>query len=97
VDLTFGVGYGDDLDHVRNVIEQVLDEDDRILDDPSYTIAVAELADSSVNFAVRPWVRSSDYWPVFFALNEAIKKRFDKEGISIPYPQQDVYIHQVAG
>jgi small conductance mechanosensitive channel len=97
VDLTFGVGYGDDLDHVRNVIEQVLDEDDRILDDPSYTIAVAELADSSVNFAVRPWVRSGDYWPVFFALNEAIKKRFDKEGISIPYPQQDVYIHQVAG
>jgi small conductance mechanosensitive channel len=97
VDLTFGVGYGDDLDHVRNVIEQVLDEDDRILDDPSYTIAVSELADSSVNFAVRPWVRSGDYWPVFFALNEAIKKRFDKEGISIPYPQQDVYIHQVAG
>ncbi len=97
VDLTFGVGYGDDLDHVRNVIEQVLDEDDRILDDPPYTIAVSELADSSVNFAVRPWVRSGDYWPVFFALNEAIKKRFDKEGISIPYPQQDVYIHQVAG
>ena len=97
VDLTFGVGYGDDLDHVRNVIKQVLDADDRILDDPSYTIVVAELADSSVNFAVRPWVKSDDYWPVFFDLNEAVKKRFDKEGISIPYPQQDVYIHQAGG
>jgi small conductance mechanosensitive channel len=97
VDLTFGVGYGDDLDHVRNVIKQVLDADDRILDDPSYTIAVAELADSSVNFAVRPWVKSGDYWPVFFDLNEAIKKRFDKEEISIPYPQQEVHVHQVAG
>jgi len=96
VDLTFGVGYGDDLDHVRTVIRQVLDADKRILAEPSYTIAVAELADSSVNFAVRPWVNSSDYWPVFFDLNEAIKKRFDKEQISIPYPQQDVYIHQVA-
>ena len=97
VDLTFGVGYGDDIDHVRSVIKQVLDADDRVLRDPAYTIAVAELADSSVNFAVRPWAKSSDYWPLVFDLNEAIKKRFDKEGISIPYPQQDVYIHQVTG
>ena len=69
--------------------------DDRILDDPPVTIAVSELADSSVNFVVRPWVRTSDYWGVFFSLTEAIKKRFDEAGISIPFPQQDVHIHKV--
>ena len=96
VDLTFGVSYRDNLDHVRNVIKQVLDADSRVLAEPSYTIVVAALADSSVNFAVRPWVKRDDYWPVSFDLTETIKKRFDSEGISIPYPQQDVYVHQVA-
>ncbi|MGD9407635.1 MAG: mechanosensitive ion channel [Gammaproteobacteria bacterium] len=97
VDMVIGVGYGDDLDNVRRVLEEILKEDERVLEDPAPTIGVLELADSSVNFAVRPWVKSADYWPVYFALHEKVKKRFDKEGISIPFPQQDVHIHQVAG
>jgi len=97
VDMVFGVGYGDDLDKVRRVIEDVLKSDDRILDDPATTIGVLELADSSVNFAVRPWVKTADYWPVYFDIHENIKKRFDQEGITIPFPQQDVYLHQVSG
>jgi small conductance mechanosensitive channel len=96
VDLTVGVSYGDNLDKVREVISGIVAADDRILVDPGPTIAVSELADSSVNFAVRVWVNGSDYWPVFFDLNETIKKRFDEEGISIPFPQQDVHVHQVA-
>ena len=95
VDLTVGVSYSDNLDKVREVISGILAADDRILVDPGPTIAVSELADSSVNFAVRVWVNGSDYWPVFFDLNENIKKRFDEEGISIPFPQQDVYVHQI--
>lgn len=97
VDLVFGVGYGDDLDKVRRVIGQVLAEDERVLKEPEATIGVLELADSSVNFAVRPWVKTADYWPVYFDINEKIKKRFDDEGITIPFPQQDVYLHQVSG
>ena len=94
VDLVAGVSYSDDIDKVRKVLEIILDEDERVLKDPAPTIGVLELADSSVDFAVRPWVRSSDYWGVFFDLQEKIKKRFDAEGISIPFPQQDVHLHQ---
>jgi len=97
VDMVIGVGYGDDLDKVRRVISEVLKEDQRVLAEPEVTIGVLELADSSVNFAVRPWVKTSDYWPVYFDLHENIKKRFDQEGITIPFPQQDVYLHQVSG
>jgi len=94
IDIVAGVSYGDDLDKVKNVLRDILESDDRILKDPPPIIGVLELADSSVNFAVRPWVRTGDYWDVFFALQEGIKKRFDEEGISIPFPQQDVHIHQ---
>lgn len=96
VDMVFGVAYGDDLDKVRQVITQVLSEDDRVLAEPEPVIGVLALADSSVNFAVRPWVKSADYWAVYFDLHEKIKKRFDQQGITIPFPQQDVYLHQVA-
>ena len=78
---------------MRKTIRELVDTDERILKDPECVIAVSELADSSVNFVVRPWVNTADYWNVKFDLTEAIKKRFDKEGISIPYPQQDVHIH----
>ena len=71
-----------------------LQADERILDDPACTIAVSALADSSVNFVVRPWVKTADYWGVMFDLTEAIKKRFDKEGISFPFPQQDVHLYK---
>jgi len=96
VDLVVGVSYGDDIDKVRKELQDLVAADDRILDDPAVTIAVSELADSSVNFVVRPWVKTADYWGVYFDLTEAIKKRFDEVGISIPFPQQDVYIHNVA-
>jgi small conductance mechanosensitive channel len=94
VDIVAGVSYGDDLDKVRSVLEDILSGDDRILEDPAPTIGVLELADSSVNFAVRPWVKTGDYWDVFFATQESIKKRFDAEGISIPFPQQDVHVYK---
>lgn len=94
VDMVVGVSYDDDLDKVRSVLEDLVAADDRILDDPAVTIAVSELADSSVNFVVRPWVKTADYWGVMFDMTEAIKKRFDKEGISFPFPQQDVHLYK---
>ncbi len=95
VDLVVGVSYSDDLDKVRKELEDLVAADERILDDPAVTIAVSELADSSVNFVLRPWVKTEDYWGVYFGLTEAIKKRFDEVGISIPFPQRDVHIHNV--
>ncbi len=94
VDIVVGVSYADDLDKVRHVLESILSEEPRILAEPAPTIGVLELADSSVNFAVRPWVNTVDYWDVYFATQERIKKRFDAEGIAIPYPQRDVHLHQ---
>ena len=96
VDMVVGVSYSDNLDKVAATIKELVDADERILKDPECMIAVSELADSSVNFVVRPWVKAADYWGVKFDLTEAIKKRFDEEGISIPFPQQDVYLHQVS-
>ena len=96
VDLTIGVSYDDNLDQVRATLQEIVKADQRVLTDPECVIAVSELADSSVNFVVRPWVQTEDYWAVYFGLTEAIKKRFDAEGISFPYPQQDVHIHQTA-
>lgn len=94
VDFVFGVAYGEDIEKVKTVIEDVLSKDERILTDPPVTIGLLELGDSSVNFAVRPWVKTADYWNVYFAVNEAIKKRFDAEGITIPFPQRDVHMYQ---
>jgi small conductance mechanosensitive channel len=93
VDMVFGIGYGDDIDHAKKVIMDVLAKEERILKDPSTTIGVVELADSSVNFAVRPWVKADDYWNVYFNLTENIKKDFDAQGISIPFPQRDVHMY----
>jgi small conductance mechanosensitive channel len=94
VDLVIGVSYSDDLDKVRSTITELVNADSRILKVPECQIAVSELGESSVDFVVRPWVNSADYWEVKFAVTEAIKKRFDKEGISIPFPQRDVHIIQ---
>lgn len=94
VDMVVGVSYDDDLDKVRKTLEELLAAEERILPEPAPTIAVSALADSSVNFVVRPWVNSSDYWGVMFDLTEAIKKRFDAEGISFPFPQQDVHLYK---
>ena len=97
IDMVIGCGYGDDLAKVKSVLNDILAADERILKDPAPTVAVAELGDNSVNFVVRPWVNSGDYWPVHFDLLETIKNRFDAEGISIPYPQRDVHLHTVTG
>lgn len=96
VDMTVGVSYSDDLDKVQNIILDVLNADSRVLQDPAPQVVVAEMADSSVNFNVRPWCATGDYWGVFFDFQKNIKQRLDKEGVSIPFPQQDVYMHQVA-
>lgn len=92
IDLVIGVGYDDDIDKVRKTLEDIIASDERILSDPAPKIAVSELADSSVNFVVRPWTKTPDYWSVRFELMETIKKRFDQEDITFPYPQQDVHI-----
>ena len=92
IDLVIGVSYEDDLKKAREVIEKVILGDERILKEPAYTIAVSELADSSVNFVVRPWVNTADYWDVRFKITEEIKLALDKNGISIPYPQHDVHM-----
>jgi len=92
VDMTFGVSYADDIDKVRTVIREILDADSRIHKDPEPVIVVGELADSSVNFLVRPWTSTADYWGVYWDTTEKVKKRFDEEGISIPFPQRDVHI-----
>ena len=92
VDLVVGVSYDDDLKKAKQVIEQVIASDSRILSDPLTTIAVSELGDSSVNFVVRPWVKATDYWDVYFNFTENVKIALDKNGITIPYPQRDVHM-----
>lgn len=94
VDMVFGIGYDDDLRKAKALLETMITEDSRILQDPKPQVAVSELGDSSVNFVVRPWVKSSDYWGVMFDFTEAVKLRFDAEGISIPFPQMDVHVHK---
>ncbi len=96
VDITVGVSYNANLDQVRNELQSISDAESRIIRELGITIAVAELGDSSVNFAYRVWVKTDHYWPVFFELNEQVKKRFDAAGIEIPFPQMDVHITQQA-
>jgi small conductance mechanosensitive channel len=93
VDMTFGIGYGDDLKKAKDVLGSLINNDSRVLKDPAPTIAVSELADSSVNFVVRAWVNTADYWGLFFDMQERVKLEFDKQGISIPFPQRDIHIY----
>ena len=95
MDLVFGIGYDDDIRKAKQVLEQILKEDTNVLKDPAPVVAVSELADSSVNFVVRPWVKSEDYWTVYWDITEKVKIAFDEHNISIPYPQQDVHMHQM--
>ena len=96
IDMVFGIGYEDDIRKAKALIEDAFAADERILQDPAPAVAMAELADSSVNFNVRPWVKTEDYWAVRADLMERIKLSFDDNGISIPYPQQDVHMHNAA-
>ncbi len=95
VDMVFGIGYEDDIDKAQGILESILAADERVLKDPAPTVNLAELADSSVNFYVRPWVKTADYWDLKFDVTRKVKDRFDAEGISIPYPQQDVHVKQM--
>jgi len=93
VDWTFGIGYGDKTEEGRKAIRKLLDADSRILQDPAPFVEVSALADSSVNFAVRAWVKKEDYWGVFFSINEKIYNEFNAVGLNIPFPQMDVHVH----
>ncbi|MBV7316741.1 mechanosensitive ion channel family protein [Shewanella sp. NIFS-20-20] len=95
IDLVIGVSYDADIKLTKQILTDVVEKCDLVLSEPGYTIALAELADSSVNFVVRPWVKTSDYWPARFALMEAVKVSLDDAGIGIPYPQMDLYLKEM--
>ena len=94
VDFVFGIGYDDDIDKARSIIKEIIDQDDRVLKDQEPVIVVSELADSSVNFSVRAWTSADDYWSFYFDTTEKVKKQFDAQGISIPFPQRDVHVYE---
>ena len=93
-DMTFGIAYGDDIDKARAVIKQLLNEDERVLPEPEPRISVGSLGDNSVTIIVRPWTKTDDLWPVYWDMHERVKKAFDKEGITIPFPQRDVHLYK---
>ena len=92
LDTVFSIGYGDNIDKAKNILMSIVKEDKRFLSQPEPRIAVLEHGDSSINIACRPWIKSNEYWDAYFDLMETVKKRFDEEGISIPYPQRDIHI-----
>jgi small conductance mechanosensitive channel len=95
VDMEFGIGYDDDIDRAQEILTEIVANHPQVLSDPAPTIRLNTLADSSVNFIVRPWSRTPDYWGVYWDITREVKRRFDAAGIGIPYPQQDVHLHIV--
>ena len=91
VDMVFGISYDDDIRKAKRILEEIISADERVLKDPAPVVALGELGDSSVNFLVRPWAKSRDYWALLWDTTETVKLRFDEEGLSIPYPQMDVH------
>ena len=96
VDLLASIAYDDDLDRAREVLHAVLAADPRVLEEPAPVVEVLEMADSSVNLVVRPWVNTADYWAVYFDLNRAIKLELERNGLTIPFPQRDVHVFEAA-
>ena len=94
MDFVFGIGYDDDMTLAKEIIKRLISEDERALTEPAPQVVVSELADSSVNITARVWVNAADYWNLKFDLTEKVKSTFDKEGVSIPYPQRDVHLYQ---
>ncbi len=92
VDMEFGIGYGDNMDKAIAIIQEILDEDERVLKEPKPLIAVSNLGDSSVDIRVRPWTNSANYWPLLYDITKKVKERFDENGVSIPFPQRDVHL-----
>ena len=97
IDMTFGIGYEDDISKAQEILEKIVAGADKVLEDPEPTIKMNELADSSVNFICRPWTKTADYWDVYWDITRKVKDEFDAAGISIPYPQRDVHVHQANG
>lgn len=95
VDMVFGISYSDNIGKAKGILESILNGDPRILAEPKPTVAVLELGDSSVNFAVRPYVKVEDYWGVYFEVTEKVKRTFDEQGVTIPFPQRDVHLNQL--
>ena len=94
VDLVFGIGYGDDIDKAQKVLEEIVNGHALVLKEPKAIVKLHELADSSVNFICRPWAKPENYWDVYWDITREVKRRFDAEGISIPFPQRDVHLYQ---
>lgn len=94
VDMVFGISYGDNISKAKQILKQILAEDERVLAEPASTVAVSELGDSSVNFVVRPYVNVADYWGVYFDVTEKVKLTFDDQSVSIPFPQRDIHMRQ---
>jgi small conductance mechanosensitive channel len=94
VDMTFGIGYKDDTGQAKTILETLLKDHELVLGDPAPVVKLHELADSSVNFVCRPWVKTADYWTVYWDITYAVKEQFDQQGISIPFPQRDVHVFQ---
>ncbi len=94
VDFVFGISYEDDIDKARSIIKEIIDQDERVMKEPEPAIVVSELADSSVNLTVRAWTSAADYWSFYFDTIESVKKQFDAQGVSIPFPQRDVHIYE---
>ena len=92
--MTFGIGYSDDIPKAEKVLREIVDANDKVLKDPEPVIRLHELGDSSVNFVVRPWSKTDDYWDVYWDITREVKRRFDEEGISIPFPQRDVHVYR---
>jgi small conductance mechanosensitive channel len=97
VDLLFGIGYSDDIPHAERVLKDIVANNDKVLEKPEPVVRLHELGESSVNFIVRPWVKTEDYWDVYWSITRAVKVRFDEEGISIPFPQRDVHHYNAQG
>jgi len=97
VDLVIGISYSSDIGNAKDVLHSVLKENKMILDEPGSTVEVVEMADSSVNFVVRPWCKTADYWDVFFSVNRGAKEALDQAGIEIPFPQMDIHHHGIEG
>jgi small conductance mechanosensitive channel len=95
VDMVFGIGYDDDIAKAEKILGEIIGSHELVLENPEPVIKLHELADSSVNFVCRPWSKTGDYWAVYWDVTRSVKERFDAEGISIPYPQSDVHMHQV--
>tara|TARA_R110000744_G_scaffold203614_5_gene322526 strand:- start:1731 stop:2015 length:285 start_codon:yes stop_codon:yes gene_type:complete len=92
--MTFGIHYDDDIDKAKAILQRLFDEDERSLKEPAPRICVGSLGDNSVNLMFRPWVSTDDLWPYYWDMQEKVKKAYDKEGITIPYPQRDVHVYK---